>query len=119
MSRRTLIALGLLYTVGVPGCSSERPAPAMTEVSGRVTINGRPAERVIMNLTPVTPGAGREDECVVERGEFRKQLIPARYKVSFTAVTGGPDVPARYRAPETSLLVLDGTKSEPVNFDLN
>jgi hypothetical protein len=108
-----------LIAVGVLGCSNVRPAPAMTEVTGRVTINGRPAERVIMNLTPMTPGAGREDECVVERGEFRVKVIAARYKVSFTAVPGGPAVPHRYRAPETAQLVLDGTKSEPVNFDLN
>jgi hypothetical protein len=119
MSHRILLATGLLTAVGVPGCSNARPAPEMTEVSGRVTINGRPAERVIMNLTPVTPGQGREDECVVDHGEYRVKLIAARYKVSFTAVTGGPEVPARYRAPDTSQLVLDGTKSEPVNFDLN
>jgi hypothetical protein len=119
VSYRTLSAAGLLFALGAFGCSNARPTLEMTEVSGRVTINGRPVAKMIMNLTPVTPGEGREDGCVVEAGEFRHKVISARYKVSFTQAPGGPGVPTRYRTPDTSPLLLDGTRSEPVSFDLN
>jgi hypothetical protein len=118
MRSRALFAAGLLFAAGILGCSNVRPAVEMIEITGRVTINGRPAEKMIMNLTPVTPGEGREDECVVERGEFRMKLIPARYKVSFTQCVGGPSVPTRFRTPDSSQLILDGTRPEPVSFDL-
>ena len=118
MSYRTLLATGPLLALGLFGCSGTRPAVDMIEVTGRVTLKGQPVERVILNLTPVTPGEGREDDCVVERGEFRKKLISARYKVWFTQCPGGPGVPARYQNPDASQLTLDGTKSEAVTFDL-
>src|SRR5262249_17257128 len=117
--RCRMLALTGLLAFGLLGCSDTRPPAEMTEVTGRVTVNGRPVERMIMNLTPVTPGEGREDECVVERGEFRVNLISCRYKVSSTQVPGGPSVPTRYRTANASQMVLDGTKSEPVNFNLN
>jgi hypothetical protein len=116
---RYRIAAGLLIALGVPACSNARPTAEMTEVSGRVSLNGRPVEKMIMNLTPLTPGKGREDDCVVVRGEFRVKLIAARYRVSFTQCDGGPVVPVRYRTADSSQLLLDGTRSEPVNFDLN
>jgi hypothetical protein len=118
MSYRALSAAGLLFAVGVLGCSNARPTAEMLEVTGRVTVNGRPVEKMIMNLTPVTPGQGREDECLVERGEFRMKLITARYRVSFTQCPGGPSVPPRYRTPDSSQLILDGTRPDPVRFDL-
>lgn len=120
MLQRIGPAVGLVTAVGLLGCSDTRPAVEMYEVSGRVTVNGRPAEKLIMNLTPLTPGEGREDDCVVQHGEYRVKLIAGRYKVAFTPTAGGPAVPTRYRSVGTSGLTLDGTKaeSEPVNFDL-
>jgi hypothetical protein len=119
MTRRLTFATALLVALGALGCSGTRPDAEMTEVTGRVTVGGRPPERLIMNLTPATPGTGREDECVVERGAYRVKLIRARYKVSFTPCPGSPPVPARYLTPAASELVLDGTRSEPADFDLN
>jgi len=119
MSRRIFLAAVFLFGVGVLGCSNARPTAEMKEVSGRVTLNGQPVKKTIMKLTPDTPGAGREDECIVENGEYRVKLIAARYKVSFIQILGGSHIPARYQSPDTSQFVLDGTKSEPANFDLN
>lgn len=119
MSRRILLAAVFVLGVGVLGCSNSRPTAEMKEVSGRVTLNGQPAKKTIMELTPDTPGEGREDKCVVENGEYRVKLIAARYKVSFIQVPGGSRIPARYLSADTSQLVLDGTKAEPANFDLN
>ncbi len=116
MIRRTSFATGLL--VGLMGCSGPRPTAEMNEVTGRVTLNGRPVEKMIMNLSPVVPGAGREDECVVQGGEYRVKVIAARYRVAFTQCPGGPPVPAPYRSPVASQLVLDGTRAETANFEL-
>ncbi|MDB5308240.1 MAG: hypothetical protein JWO38_2442 [Gemmataceae bacterium] len=118
MTRRTIAALGLLAVAGLPGCSGSRPAVDMPEVTGRVTLNGRPVDKLIMNLTPFTPGEGREDECLVQNGEYRVRLIAARYKVSFTPGPGGPSVPKQCQTAETSNLELDGTKSDLRDFDL-
>jgi hypothetical protein len=91
----------------------------MTEVSGQVTINGKPvAARLIMNLVPVNPEEGREDETPVQNGEYRHTVIAGRYKVGFTQSEGAPVVPVKYRLPNSSGLVLDATRSEPTNFDL-
>ncbi|QJW95509.1 hypothetical protein [Frigoriglobus tundricola] len=116
MIRRTSFATGLF--VGLIGCSGTRPTAEMNEVTGQVTLNGQPVAKMIMNLSPVVPGAGREDECVVERGEYRMKVIAARYRVSFTQCPGGPPVPAQYRTPAASQLVLDGTRPETANFEL-
>ena len=116
MIRRTSFAAGLL--VGLIGCSGTRTTAEMNEVRGQVTLKGQPVEKMIMNLSPVVPGQGREDECVVQRGEYRVKVIAARYRVSFTQCPGGPPVPAPYRVPAESQLVLDGTKPETANFEL-
>ena len=117
MIRATTVVLGLLAVVPA-GCSRARPPVEMTEVTGRVTVNGRPADRVIMNLTPLTPGEGREDDCVVENGAYRVKLIAAKYKVGFTPVAGGVVPPKRFRSATGSGLELDGTKSDRCDFDI-
>jgi hypothetical protein len=118
MRHRTPPAVGLLLAAGLLGCSNTRPAVDMNEVWGRVTVKGKPAANVIMVLTPVKPGEGRQDDCAVADGAYRKQLIAARYKVSFTQPTGGTPVPVKYRSPDTSDLVIDATRPDEVNFDL-
>jgi hypothetical protein len=110
---------GFVAALALSGCSGTRPDAEMVEVTGRVNIGGKPVARMILKLTPVTPGEGREDDCVVERGEYRARLIAGQYRVSFESAAGGPAVPPRYRSPDTSRLVLDGTKPGPVNFDLD
>lgn len=114
----TLPPLALALTLLAGGCTPTRPEVAMHEVSGRVTVNGKPADRLLMTLTPVVPGEGREDECVVTRGEFKVRVIAARYRVAFTSLTGGTTVPAGYRPGGASRLELDGTKSDQVNLVL-
>jgi hypothetical protein len=116
--RRILRAIALLVVFGLLGCSGSRPVAEMTELTGQVTLNGRLVEKMIMNLSPLVPGEGREDECVVQGGAYRIKLIAGRYRVSFTQAPGGPVVPTKYRTADASQLVLDGTKSEPVNFEL-
>jgi hypothetical protein len=118
MNTRTLAASALLSLASFVGCSEARPSVEMIEVSGRVSLKGRPVARMIMNLTPVSPGEGREDQCVVESGEYRVKLICGRYNVSFTPCPGGPSVPARYRTAEEAELTLDGTRPENADFDL-
>ena len=121
MTRRTpppTAPLIAFLAAALAGCSGTRAAPDMVEVTGRVTVNGKPAEKVVMTLTPATPGEGREDECVVQGGEYRVKLIAAKYKVSFAPRTDGPPVPKPYRSPDTSGLDLDGTRSGSKNFDL-
>lgn len=91
----------------------------MNEVSGRVTVAGKPADRLIMTLTPLVPGEGREDECVVTRGEYRARVVAGRYRVSFSGLSGGTVVPPRYRSAAASNLELDATNPDETNFALN
>jgi hypothetical protein len=119
MLRLMLAATANLVAFGLIGCSGVRTAPEMVEVTGQVKLNGRPVEKMIMNLTPLTPGQGREDDTVVEHGTYRVKLIAAQYKVAFTAIPGGPGVPVKYQTADKSNLVLDGTKPDTINFDLN
>lgn len=117
MTRRTILVSGLL-AAGLAGCSGTRPAADMNEVSGTVTLAGKPADKLMMNLTPLTPGQGREDDTLVRNGEFRVKLIAGKYRVAFTPTPGGPTVPKPYRTADTSGLELDATKPGQATFEL-
>ena len=95
-----------------------RPPAVMNEMTGQVALDGRPAERLIMNLTPAEKGEGREDKVVIQQGEYRVRLIAGRYKVAFTPAPDGPAVPRQFKNPQTSGLELDARTSGLKNFDL-
>jgi hypothetical protein len=89
------------------------------DFTGTVTVQGKPADRVSMNLTPVDPTKGREDVCLVSQGKYDlKKVMAGKYKVSFMSA-GGTPIPRQYQAPATSGFELDASnKGGEQNFDL-
>jgi hypothetical protein len=117
MTRRSILFAGL---AALAGCGGPAAAPrvSMYEVKGKVTVNGRPADRLTMIFTPVEPDKGRDDVCGVSKGEYANKLIAGRYKVSFEPAAGGTSIPKKYRSPASTDLELDATKEATANFDL-
>ncbi len=117
MTRRSVLIAGL---AALAGCGGPAAAPrvSMYEVKGKVTVNGKPADRLTMTFTPIDPQAGREDVCAVTGGEYTNKLIAGRYKVSFEPATGGTGIPRKYRSPASTDLELDATKDTTADFDL-
>lgn len=65
--------------------------------------------KLTMNFTPVKEGEGMQDVCTVESGAYQTKLQVAHYKVWFEPAQGGTDIPAKYRRPTTTDLVLEAT----------
>src|SRR5262245_63696109 len=122
MTRRlTLFAALVAGAALLPGCGGGGfvgQSQELVEVKGKVTVQGKSADRVTMTLTPVEPGKGREDVCAVINGEYTTKVIAGKYKVSFEPATGGTRVPQQYRSAATSKLELDATRDNEVSFDL-
>jgi hypothetical protein len=119
MSSATIrLALGLALAA-LAGCV-DPPAAShdLSEVTGRVTVGGKPADRVTINFTPVDPAEGRDDLCVVERGQYKTRLIAGKYRVWFEAAQGGTAIPARYKSAATSDREVDATKDGVADFEL-
>jgi hypothetical protein len=120
MNRIEKMAALFLLTTGL-GCGSNH-VPTTSDFydfTGTVTVQGKPADRVSMNLTPVEPGKGREDVCLVSQGKYAlKKVMAGKYKVSFTSA-GGTAIPRQYQLPATSGFELDASsQGGEKNFDL-
>lgn len=110
--------VALCLALAAVGCHGERTPPPMCEVSGAVSVGGKPAARLLLVFTPETPGTGREEECAVENGRYRATLIAARYKVSFAPVAGGTAVPRKFQESSTSGQLLDASRPGTTDFAL-
>jgi hypothetical protein len=110
--------LAFIILLGVAGCSGGGGESFRTaEVQGKVSIGGRPVNRVTMTFTPVE-GNGEPDVCAVENGRYKTQLFQRRWKVSFEPAQGGTPIPAKYRRANTSGLEIDVSSTKEKDFDL-
>ena len=121
-SREQFANLGLggahqLALIGLVGCSGGGESFRTAEVQGKVSIGGKPVNRVTMSFTPVE-GGGEPDVCVVENGRYKTQLFQRRFKVSFEPAQGGTPIPAKYRRAATSGLEIDVASKSEQDFDL-
>jgi hypothetical protein len=103
------------------GCGSGQ-TPTTSEFydfTGTVTVQGKSADRVSMNLIPVDTTKGREEVCLVSQGKYElKKVMAGKYKVTFLSA-GGTAIPRQYQNPATSGFELDATsKGGEQNFDL-
>src|SRR5262245_10191853 len=103
MYRITATAALLLLTTGLGCGSSHVPTTSdFYDFTGTVTVQGKPADRVSMNLTPVDPAKGRDEVCLVSEGKYTlSHVMAGKYKVSFTSA-GGTSIPRQYQNPATS-----------------
>jgi hypothetical protein len=120
MIRTVQVSLLVLLTT-VVGCA-ENQVPLTSDFydfTGTVTVQGKPADRVSLNLTPADPAIGREQVCLVTQGKYDlKKVMAGRYKVSFTSA-GGTAIPRQYQLPTTSGFALDASsKGGEQTFDL-
>jgi len=117
------IARPCLYLVLLAGLGCGRGETPTTsefyDFTGSVTVQGKPADRVSMNLIPVDATKGREDVCQVIQGKYRlEHLMAGKYKVYFASV-GGTAIPRQYQNPATSGFEIDATsKGGEQNFAL-
>jgi hypothetical protein len=120
MVRRLVIAALLAGSLfALPGCRRAGGAGFSTvEVSGKVTLQGRPVDRVLLSFTPAEPGKGQPDVCTVEKGVYRTKLIAARYVLALEPANGGTNIPKKYRDPASSGLEFDATQTVEKDWDL-
>src|SRR5262245_48124448 len=122
MTRRlTLFAALVAGAALLPGCGGGGfvgQSQELVEVKGKVTVQGKSADRVTMTLTPVEPGKGREDVCAVTNGEYVTKVIAGKYKVSFEPNTGGTSILRQYRSAASTPFEVDATRDAEKNFDL-
>jgi hypothetical protein len=115
------LALPLLLTTAI-GCGGGQ-TPTTSEFydfTGTVTVQGKPADRVALYLSPIEPGKGREDEqCLVTQGKYTfTKVMAGKYKVYFQSV-GGTAIPKKYQSAATSGFELDASsKGGEQNFDM-
>jgi len=119
MVKHVRFLLILIPMAVLAGCHPPAASHSMTEVNGRVSMQGQPVDRVSMYFTPVEAGQGRDDVCVVEKGEYKAKLIAGKYKISFEPARGGTSIPTKYRPGGKSGPELDATSDTSKNFDLN
>jgi hypothetical protein len=105
-----------VLVIGIAGCGAGASFET-AEVKGKVTIGGRPVNRVTMSFTPVE-GPGDADVCVVENGQYKNNLFAKKYKVSFEPAQGGTPIPAKYRQPNTSGLEIDVSTTKEMDFEM-
>lgn len=118
-TRIGLVTVLVAAAAALAGCGGPTAGPykEMAEVKGKVTLGGKPADRLTMNFTPVDAATGREDACAVLNGEYTTKLVTGKYKVWFEAPARGPIVPTRYRSAAGTDLELD-TAQGGKDFDL-
>ena len=135
--RRHALAFGLLAgLVALAGCS---PADNRSEVSGAVTLGGRPLDDGVIQFAPLD-GQPTGDGAQIVSGQYRipkdKGLAPGKYKVSIYAGDGrsgagdaSPDSPyagtkpGKERVPpeynKKSNVVREVKAGEPMVFDFD
>ena len=111
-------ALGLITA----GCSGPPAAPVQTvaEVTGKVTVGGKPGAQIGLTFYPVSETEGREEKSGTNPdGTYTVRLVATKYKVTFDAMPGGPSVPKAYRDKATTTVEIEATgASMTKNFDL-
>ena len=67
-----LWALAGVVVITAAGCSGPEAAPKLSivKLSGKVTLVGKPADRVTMTFNPVDPTKGREATYGIEGGTY-------------------------------------------------
>src|SRR5262249_25559858 len=121
MHHRLTRAAALAFAAALlSGCGGGLGGPTqeMCDVKGKVTVNGRPGDRLTMTFTPIDPAKGREDVCTVNNGDYTTKLMAGKYKVSFEPAAGGSNVPRQYRSPASTTLDIDATRDTEKSFDL-
>jgi hypothetical protein len=94
---RKLILLLALVLIGCGNNVGQNPEAV--EISGRVTLSGKPVSDVTLNLQPT--GTGTQAALPVKAGEFRGKVTPGRYTYY---ISQGPKaasfqaIPAKYRS---------------------
>lgn len=116
-TRWNLVAVGICaaLTCAVSGCGGPTAASlTLKEIKGTVkTADDKPVDRTTMRFTPIDAAVGREDVCLVEKGQFVTKLITGKYKVSFEPLPGGTYIPQKYSTKSTTLeLNVDADKEE-------
>ena len=93
---RFLLLSGLTLLLGCGANPGRSPEPV--EIEGRVTIGGKPARDVILNLQPT--GAGAQAAFPLKEGAFRGSVTPGKYTyyVSETANAAAfKAIPAKFQ----------------------
>jgi hypothetical protein len=115
--RRLIPLFGLI----VAGCTSINPGknPEQVEISGKVTMNGRPVSDVVFNLQPT--GQGTQAVYPVVNGTFKGSATPGKYTYYITegknpAVYNA--IPQRYRGGSMDRVIEIKSGTE-LTIDLN
>ncbi|MFO1064461.1 MAG: carboxypeptidase regulatory-like domain-containing protein [Pirellulales bacterium] len=138
MRNTTLVLLFLPVFVSLIGCGSS--GPQLVDVSGKVTVDGKPVPNAIVTFNPLTPGGsnslGKTDAQGFYRLEFsqdKKGAMVGEHDVDIVAKkiskndlpddgsvvsTEFVEIPAKYRK-RGSLKVKVENKSNTINFELD
>ncbi|MCC9607108.1 hypothetical protein LOC68_14495 [Blastopirellula sp. JC732] len=124
MYKRIATAILLALATVAIGCSLGKQEPARADVSGEVTIDGKPLEKGLIHFKTVS--AGSIDSIDIVDGKFagKAELGARRVEISaFRAASGGTPgmdagevnyIPAKYNAK--SKLTADVTAAGPNEF---
>lgn len=81
---RNLCLLSCLVTIALPGCGVAVDAhEAPVDVSGKLTMNGKPVDAVNINFQPTA--AGLPAVIPVTNGAFAAKMTPGKYTYFLTA----------------------------------
>ncbi len=115
--------LALLAAAGVAvGCdSTPPPVAAASDVTGTVTLNGKPAGSVVVMFNPVTAGINPGSAVVGADGKFTVKLAPGQYVYLFEAEAGKANalkaIPPSYLTPDAAH-TLDVAGGQPISLAL-
>lgn len=125
MPRNLLLLIGCLL---LAGCSS---APALTTISGKVTLDGQPLEKGDMIFIPSDPQFGQEPAKIAS-GNFTANVRPGANKVQIRATREVPGkfgpmgtepllediIPPQYNSATTLNIDVTKDKKDGYDFDL-
>ncbi|MFO0877526.1 MAG: hypothetical protein U0840_09140 [Gemmataceae bacterium] len=77
MMRKLLPLLGLVLLVGCGGVTPSKTADSV-DITGRVTLGGKPVSDVVLNLIPTVAG-GQQATLPITNGGFQGKAVPGKY----------------------------------------
>ena len=115
--RFTALSLALA-AVASAGCGGPPPAPRQTiiDVSGKLTLGGKPVDRATMTFYPQDAANPEETPSGVEKGSYKASLRAGKYTVGVKS-GGGMKIPPKY-ASKQSPLTIDTATENTKDFDL-
>lgn len=111
------LVLGLL-ACSLAGCGMTNTRLKIAELQGKVTLQGKAVDRVMLTFISVDNPKGEGELCAVEQGSYSIKILSGKYKVIVEPAPGGTSVPSLYRRFETTTLEVDATSSRAIEKNL-